>query len=142
MTQMNTDGPEAGSPLAIKDPRSHAIIGAAMEVHRQLGRGFLEAVYQEALVIEFTSRSIPFGREVALPVRYKGRELPSKFKADFVCYDGLIVEIKALPDLTQREHAQIINYPRATGIPIGLLINFGSKRLEYQRFIDTGLHRT
>ena len=141
MPQMNTDGIEQEGS-ASKDPRTYAIIGAAIEVHRQLGRGFLEGVYHEALVIEFGIREIPFAHEVELQVRYKGRDLACSFKADFVCFDGLIVEIKSLAELTPREHAQIINYLRATGMPLGLLINFGAQRLEYQRFIDTGLSRS
>ena len=124
-------------PAQGKDPQTHAIIGAAMEVHRHLGRGFLESVYQEALAVELTLRGIPFGREIELAVRYKGRELPGVFKADFVCFDEVIVELKAIAELSIREHSQIINYLRATGKKVGLLINFASKSLEYKRFIDS-----
>ncbi len=85
-----------------RDEQTHAIIGAAMEVHRQLGSGFLEAVYQDALEIEFRVRSIPFRREVELPVHYKGQRLSCSYRADFVCYDQIIVELKALRSLVSK----------------------------------------
>jgi GxxExxY protein len=118
-----------------RDPQTYAIIGACMEVHRELGHGFLEAVYQEALAKELTTRSIPFAREVRLPIRYKGELLECSYQADFICYDTVIVELKALTKLTTVEHAQVINYLKATGLDRGLLINFGSPQMEYNRFI-------
>ena len=122
-----------------KDPRTYAIIGLAMEVHRELGPGFLEAVYVEALAIEFELRSIPFQREVGMTVSYKGRELQASYRADFVCFDGkVIVEIKALAALSGAEESQTINYLKATGIKTGLLLNFGEKSLNYKRFVLTG----
>lgn len=117
----------------VKDPRTHAIIGAAMEVHRNLGCGFLEAVYHEALTVEFMERSIPFKRECGLAVTYKGRRLATEYKADF-CYEGIIVEVKAISRLSGVEEAQITNYLRATSGGVGLLLNFGSRSLEYKRF--------
>lgn len=108
-----------------------------MEVHRQLGHGFVEAVYQEALAIEFELREIPFAREVILTVCYKGHDLNCSFRADFVCYGNLVIELKAIAGLGEKEHSQIINYLRATHSPIGPSLNFGSKRLEYRRFVDT-----
>ena len=125
------------SGLRERDPRSHAVIGAAMEVHNQMGRGFLEAVYCEALAVEMDSRGIPFAREVELRVHYKGRELPCYFKADFVCFDHLIVEIKAITETGDREFSQVINYLKTTGESNGILINFGAKSLEFKRFVES-----
>ena len=119
------------------DPQTYAIIGAAMEVHRVLGCGFLEVVYQEALAKAFAIRQIPSRREVELPVRYKGELLAVKYKADFICYDEVIVELKALDQLGGKEKAQVINYLKVTGIERALLLNFGAMRLEYERLILT-----
>jgi len=121
----------------MRDPQTYAVIGAAMEVHDQLGSGFLEAVYQEALAWELTSRQIPFRREMQLPVHYKGSLLACSYKADFVCYDDLIVELKALGQLGNNEIAQGINYLKATGFSRALLLNFGAASLEQKRIIYT-----
>jgi GxxExxY protein len=106
-----------------------------MEVHKILGAGFLEAVYQEALEKEFLLRNIPFEREKLLKICYKGQELSKHYAADFVCYDHIIVETKALSSLTNEYLSQIINYLKATKNEIGLLINFGQESLEYKRVI-------
>ena len=119
------------------DPQTYEIIGVAMEVHKQLGCGFLEAVYQEALAIELRLRQIPFEREQELPVFYKGNQLVTFYKADFVCFGNIVVELKALSDITNIERAQILNYLKAIGHQRGLLINFGATRLQYERFIHS-----
>ena len=111
------------------------IIGAAMEVHRELGPGFLEAVYQEALEIELEKRSIPYLAQEHLLISYKGIELKKEYIADFVCFNNIIVEIKALSALTTEHQAQILNYLKASGSKLGLLINFGTSSLEYKRLV-------
>ena len=120
-----------------RDQRTYAIIGAAMEVHRELGSGFLEAVYHEALTIEMTSRNIQFVHEIELPVIYKGQQLATSYRADFICFDNVILEIKALGALSTLQEAQILNYLKATGLGVGLLINFGAESLQYKRFVNT-----
>ena len=106
-----------------------------MEIHRQLGHGFLEAVYQDAAVIEFPLRRIPFEKEVTLPVQYKGTTLPTRYRADFVCFSEIIVEFKALSHLSSVEESQLLNYLKATGLKRGLLINFGAPSLQYKRLV-------
>ena len=106
-----------------------------MEVHRQLGCGFLEPVYQEALAIEFTQREIPFLREEKLALVYKGQPLDTSYCADFICYRSVVVELKALSRMSGTEEAQVINYLKATGLQVGLLVNFGTRSLEHRRFV-------
>jgi GxxExxY protein len=135
---MSTDGIESRSVARATvsgDPQTYAIIGAAMEVHSVLGPGFLEAVYQEALAVEFLERGVPFAREVTIPVSYKGTQLACGYRADFICYSQVLIEVKALSRLTEIEQAQIIHYLRATGLPRGLLINFCAPSLQYRRFV-------
>ena len=119
-----------------KDPQTYAIIGAAMEVYNKLRGGFLEAVYQDELAIEFNLREIPYGREVQIPIRYKGYLLPTHYRADFVGYERIIVELKAITLITNIERAQLIHYLRATDFRRGLLINFGPKNFEFERFAN------
>ena len=121
-------------PAEIRDPETYAILGAAMEVHGVIGNGFLESVYCEALEQEFIARGIPNQREVQLIVKYKDRPLACAFKADFICYGSVIVELKALKELTGIERSQVINYLKATGFHRALLINFGAVSLQYERF--------
>ncbi|MEM6884577.1 MAG: GxxExxY protein, partial [Verrucomicrobiota bacterium] len=117
-----------------KDTETYNIIGAAMTVHRELGHGFLEAVYQSALAKEFRSQGIPFEREVRMPVAYRG-EVIAEYQADFICYGKVIVELKALQKLTGVEESQVINYLKATALKRGLLINFGAPSLQYKRLV-------
>ena len=117
------------------DPQTYAIIGAAMEVHRELGHGFLEAVYQEALAVELTSRQISFQREAPLQVKYKNQPLACVYKADFICFGEILVELKAIEHLGNPEKAQVIDYLNATKVTRALLINFGFPSLEYQRMV-------
>ena len=119
------------------DPRTYAILGAAMEVHRTLGPGFLEAVYQEALAVEFETHGIPFRREVELPVIYKGRTLKTTYRADFICFETVVLELKSIAKLGAIEEAQILNYLKATGYEVGLLVNFAESRLTYKRFANS-----
>lgn len=120
------------SNLLFKE-ESYKIIGAAMEVHRLLGCGFVEAIYQEALEKEFALKKIPFEREKELTVSYKGNILTKTFKADFVCYNKIILELKAVKEFADEHYAQIYNYLRASGMDLGILINFGTASLEYER---------
>ena len=113
---------------------SYSIIGAALEVYNNLRHGFLEPVYQEALEREFIARSIPYEREKELTIYYKDKPLKQTYKADFVCYGEIIVELKAVSELNDTHRSQLYNYLHATGCTLGILINFGnSERLEYER---------
>ena len=118
-----------------RDPRTFALIGAAIEVHRTLGPGFLEAVYQEAFARELSRRDIPFRAEADVPVFYKGDRLSTAYRADFVCFEAVIVELKAVKQLTPVEEAQVLNYLKATGFRVGMLFNFGAASLQHKRFI-------
>ncbi|MEW6241520.1 MAG: GxxExxY protein [Chloroflexota bacterium] len=123
--------------LLLKD-EVYAIVGAAMEVYNQLGSGFLEPIYQEAMEIETQERKIPSKPQHEIVVKYKGRPLKKYYIADLLCYDEIVVEIKALDSLSSREEAQLINYLKATGLQVGLLLNFGAYgKLEWRRLVLT-----
>ena len=114
---------------------SYAIIGAAMEVHRTLGKGFLESVYQESLGVEFKKRQIPFSREHLLELFYKGDKLSKYFVADFICFEKIVLELKSVTFLTNDHEAQVFNYLKATKLNLALLINFGANSLQYKRIV-------
>ncbi len=118
-----------------KDAFSYEIIGAAMEVHRELGPGFLEAVYQEAMEIEFRSRKVEFIAQPQIKLYYKQVAMDRFYKPDFICFGSHLVEIKSESCLTKIDEAQIINTLKASRLSIGLLINFGQSSLKYQRFV-------
>ncbi len=114
------------------------ITGAVMDVHSNLGTGFLEEVYQEALEIEFKKRNIPYEREKTLNIFYKDVQLKKFYKADFICYDKIIVELKSVKEVLPEHRAQVMNYLKATGFKLGLIFNFKEKSIKPHRvpFID------
>lgn len=117
---------------------AYAIIGAAMEVYNELGPGFLEAVYQEAMEIELGVRRIPFSAQQELILYYKGRPLKKTYKPDLLCYDKIVIDLKAIEHLTVNDHAQMHNYLNGTKYELGILINFGAREnLEYKRIAYT-----
>lgn len=113
----------------------YRIVGCAMEVHKELGAGFLEAVYQEALALEFMKADIPFEKEKVLDIQYKNIQLSKKYVADFLCFGQIIVELKAVDAICPEHTAQVLNYLKATHTKLGLLINFGTSSLQYKRII-------
>ncbi len=116
---------------------AYNIIGACMEVHNTLGHGFAESVYQEALSIELNNQNIPHIPESPIIIKYKGKPLKKRFSADFLCYEAIILEIKAAKALVSDHEAQLLNYLKATEQPLGLLVNFGTPKLQYRRFANT-----
>ena len=115
---------------------AYAIIGAAFEVHKELSNGFLEPVYQQALAKEFRLKDIPFEKEALINIYYKGEKLDKCYKADFICYNDIVIELKALSDLSSEHESQLINYLKATRKKLGILINFGKPSLQYKRIIN------
>lgn len=120
--------------LVMKD-EVYALVGAALDVHKILGCGFLEPVYQEALAFEFSARGIPYQEQFKLKIKYKERFLNKGYAADFLVYNKIILEIKAEEHILQIDHAQVINYLKASGMEVGVLINFGSRQMEWKRFV-------
>lgn len=135
MYSKSADTSDFGNDILFKE-ESYKIIGACIAVHNELGTGFLEAVYQEALEIEFKHRSIPYEREMQLEIFYKDQPLEKKYQADFICYDEIIIELKALCALESVHKAQLINYLKATDLQLGLLVNFGQSSLVSQRVVN------
>ena len=125
------------SDLLFKD-ECYAIVGACFEVYNELGPGFLEAVYHEALGFEFADRGIPFVSKPQLVVRFKTRVLTTEYESDFLCFDQIVIEIKATNATAPKHEAQLIHYLKATGMSLGLLVNFGHyPDLYYKRFVRT-----
>ncbi len=118
-----------------KDPQTHAVIGAAMAVHRELGPGFLESVYAEALGRELEAQGVDFEREAVIRVHYKGVPLDAVFRADLICFGELLVELKALSRLTPQAESQLLHYLKASQLKKGLLLNFGGPSLQFKRFV-------
>ena len=127
---------DAPSKIVYKD-ESYAIIGACMKVHRALGTGFLEAVYEEVLEKEFIIQNIPYKKQVQLDLYYEGVKLKKHYRADFVCYDSIIVELKAVAQIPSVFYAQLQNYLKCTNMELGLLINFGTPSLTYKRILNS-----
>lgn len=119
------------------ESETYKVIGACINVHKSLGSGFLESVYQEALEIEFNKQNIPFSKQKRLNILFDGKPLDKFFVADFGCYESIILEIKASKFLHSNNSSQVLNYLKATGLPVGLLINFGESSLKWKRFINT-----
>jgi GxxExxY protein len=125
-----------------RDPQSSAVLSAAVEVHKQMGFGFLEEVYLNALCLELIRREIPFRREFAIPVFYKDVKLSCGSRADLLCFGSLLVELKAQSGLSEIDDAQVINYLRATRFERALLLNFGTPKLQIKRLILTSEYRS
>lgn len=120
----------------IKEKETYEILGACFAVYKSMGCGFLEAVYQECLEIEFKKQNIPFKAQRELEISYDGKILKQKYKPDFICYDSVIVELKALSELASEHQAQLLNYLKATKMEVGILVNFGHHpKLEHKRMI-------
>jgi GxxExxY protein len=120
----------------IQEQQTYEVLGACFEVYREKGCGFLEAVYQECLTIEFAVREVPAQPLVPLPLSYKGRPLAKVYVADFICFGSVLVELKAVSQLADEHRAQLQNYLHATGLRVGLLVNFGHRPgVEHERFV-------
>ena len=127
---------DSGVVILFKE-ESYKIIGACMKVHRTLGPGFLEAVYEEALEKEFQNQKIQFKKQVKLELYYENQKLKKQYRADFVCYDAIILEIKAVKLIPNVFYAQLKNYLKCTNTELGMLINFGTSSLTYKRILNS-----
>lgn len=116
-------------------PQTHEIIGAAIEVQTHFGTGLLESAYGDALELEFHDRGVPFARECPVPLFYKGRQIRTVYRADFVCFDGIVVELKASVGIGSADLAQMWHYLSATGLRTGLLLNLGHAPMQIRRFV-------
>ena len=127
--------------ILFKD-ESYKIVGACFEAYREKGCGFLEAINQECLDIELRLQGAPFVAKKSLPIEHKGTPIQARYEPDFICYDGIILELKAVKDLADEHRAQVLNYLRATGLQLGLLVNFGHyPRVAVERIVNTGGRR-
>lgn len=133
---MNQKKPQ-GFEFLKYEQETYQIIGAALEVSNNLGCGFLESVYQEALAIELRRKEVPFIEQAEIEIQYKGISLEKIFRVDFLCFETIIVEIKAIQNLSKREEAQLLNYLKAAKSEIGLILNFGSRKLTWKRMINS-----
>ena len=127
--------------LVLKE-EAYRVVGACMTVHRELGPGFLEAVYQEALEYELEAQGIPFQSEQALTIQYRDHPLRKQYFADFVCFETVIIEVKAVKALLPEHEAQLFNYLKATRLPLGILVNFGEPSLHHKRIVCTTYFQT
>lgn len=124
------------SDIVFKE-ESYQIMGAAFEVYKEKASGYLEAVYQECLAMEFDATAIPFKEKPPLTLYYKDRQMKQKYEPDFFCFGKIIVEIKAVKTLTDQHRKQVINYLKSTGMELGILINFGHHpKVQYERFVN------
>ncbi len=121
--------------MVLEKIETDLIIQACMNVHNELGNGFLEAVYQSALAIEFEEMGIPYKKEVKIEVYYKGKNTNQVYYADFICYDKIIVELKAASSIVKAHKAQVINYLKGTKLNVGYIINFGENSLKWDRLV-------
>jgi GxxExxY protein len=119
--------------IFIYKEESEKILKACFEVHNELGNGFLEPVYQEALELEFKNQNIPYEREKFLPIVYKGQRLSKEYYADFVCYNDIVLELKAVSVVVKAHKAQVLNYLKAADKRLGYLVNFGNNSLTWER---------
>jgi len=129
--------PQVNRSIGLAFPEeSHKIIGAAMAVHRYFGCGFTEKVYQDAFEVELEKQGIPYQREIPIHAIYNGKELASVFVPDFICFDSIIIEMKAVKEIEDMHRSQAINYAKVSGLPLVILINFGEPSLKYERFLN------